>query len=76
MNIGEECRLTIVKVNVILWMTLDDVSVSSGSPGMDKSRAQHVLARIDDILRWEQSVEAKKDQRFAELGKCLCEVRN
>ncbi len=55
---------------------MDDVSVSSGSPGMDKSRAQHVLARIDDILRWEQSVEAKKDQRFAELGKCLCEVRN
>jgi hypothetical protein len=42
---------------------------------MDKARAQQVLARIDEILRWEQRVEQQKDQRFAELGKHLCEVR-
>jgi hypothetical protein len=42
---------------------------------MDKVRAQQVLARIDEILRWEQRVDQQKDQRFAELGKHLCEVR-
>jgi hypothetical protein len=42
---------------------------------MDKARAQQVLARIDEILRWELRVEQQKDQRFAELGKHLCEVR-
>jgi hypothetical protein len=43
---------------------------------MDKTRAQQVLARIDEILRWEQRVDQQKDQKFAELGKHLCEVRN
>jgi hypothetical protein len=43
---------------------------------MDKARAQQVLARIDEILRWEQRVDQQKDQRFAELGKHLCEVRS
>ncbi len=43
---------------------------------MDKVRAQQVLARIDEILRWEQRVDHQKDQKFAELGKHLCEVRN
>jgi hypothetical protein len=43
---------------------------------MDKARAQQVLARIDEILCWEEKVERQKDQRFAELGKHLCEVRN
>ena len=43
---------------------------------MDKARAQQVLARIDDILRWEQRTDQQKDQKFAELGKHLCEVRN
>lgn len=43
---------------------------------MDKAKAQQVLAKIDEILRWEQRVEQQKDQRFAELGKHLCEVRN
>jgi len=43
---------------------------------MDKVRAQQVLARIDDILRWEQRVDQQRDQRFAELGKHLCEVRD
>jgi hypothetical protein len=42
---------------------------------MDKTRAQQVLARIDAILRWEQQTDQHKDQKFAELGKHLCEVR-
>ena len=42
---------------------------------MDKERAQKVLARIDAILRWEQRREQEKEQKFAELGKHLCEVR-
>ena len=42
---------------------------------MDKARAQQVLARIDEILRWEQRTDQQKDQKFAELGKHLCEVR-
>ena|SRR5215469_16421777 len=43
---------------------------------MDKARAQEVLARIDEILRWEQRLDQEKDQKFAELGNHLCEVRN
>jgi hypothetical protein len=43
---------------------------------MDKARAQQVLERIDEILHWEGKVDQQKDQRFAELGKYLCEVRN
>ena len=42
---------------------------------MDKTRAQQVLARIDAILHWEQKTDQHKDQKFAELGKHLCEVR-
>ena len=42
---------------------------------MDKTRAQQVLARIDAILRWEEKSDQHKDQKFAELGKHLCEVR-
>jgi hypothetical protein len=43
---------------------------------MDKARAQVILARIDEILRWEERVDEQKDQKFAELGKHLCEVRD
>jgi hypothetical protein len=43
---------------------------------MDKARAKQVLDRIDEILRWEQRVDQQKDQKFAELGNYLCEVRN
>jgi hypothetical protein len=42
---------------------------------MDKARAQEVLDRIDHILRWEQRMVQQKEQKFAELGKHLCEVR-
>ena len=43
---------------------------------MDKARAKQVLDRIDEILRWESGMDQQKDQKFAELGKYLCEVRN
>jgi len=43
---------------------------------MDKAKAQQVLARIEEILRWERRMEEHKDQKFAELGKHLCEVRD
>jgi hypothetical protein len=34
-----------------------------------------VLAKIDEILRWEQTQNVQKDARFLELGQYLCEVR-
>jgi hypothetical protein len=43
---------------------------------MDKNRAQQVLGRIEEILRWDRRMEEHKDQKFAELGKHLCEVRD
>ena len=43
---------------------------------MDKARAQQVLARIDAILRWEQKTDQHKDQKFAELGKHLCDTKS
>lgn len=43
---------------------------------MDKARARQVLARIDEILLWEAEMDQQKDQKFAVLGKYLCEVRN
>jgi hypothetical protein len=40
---------------------------------MDKARANQVLDRTDEILRWEQPVDQQKDQK---LAKYVCEVRN
>ena len=45
------------------------------SPELDRRRAVVVLGKIDEILSWEQSKERESDQRFVELGQCLCEVR-
>ena len=44
-------------------------------PRLNRRRALFVLARIDQILAWEQSVERERDTRFVELGRYLCEVR-
>jgi hypothetical protein len=46
------------------------------SPELDRRRAVVVLGKIDEILSWEQSKERESDQRFIELGQCLCEVRS
>jgi hypothetical protein len=45
------------------------------SPELNRRRAVVVLGKIDEILSWEQSRERESDQRFVELGQCLCEVR-
>jgi len=44
-------------------------------PKLDRKRAMFVLAKIDEILAWEQHNEAEKDTKFVELGRYLCEVR-
>jgi hypothetical protein len=45
------------------------------SPELNRRRAVVVLGKIDEILSREQSKERGSDQRFVELGQCLCEVR-
>ena len=44
-------------------------------PKLNRRRALFVLTKIDEILAWEQRVEAERDTRFVELGRYLCEVR-
>src|SRR5436190_15825204 len=44
-------------------------------PKLDPKRARLVIAKIDNILAWENSVENTRDSKFVELGKYLCEVR-
>ena len=44
-------------------------------PKLNHRRAVFVLAKIDEILAWEQRSERERDTRFVELGRYLCEVR-
>jgi hypothetical protein len=44
-------------------------------PKLNRKRALFVMAKIDEILAWEQGKEAERETRFVELGKYLCEVR-
>jgi len=44
-------------------------------PKLNHRRAAFVLAKIDQILAWEQRTENERDTRFVELGHYLCEVR-
>ena len=44
-------------------------------PKLNRRRAQEVLSKIDAILAWEAGHENKRDTKFVELGKYLCEVR-
>jgi hypothetical protein len=46
------------------------------TPKLDRERARIVLERIDQILRWEQSVDRERDAHFIDLGRYLCEVRS
>jgi hypothetical protein len=46
------------------------------APELNRRRAVTVLGKIDEILSWEQIKEREGDQRFIELGQCLCEVRS
>jgi hypothetical protein len=45
------------------------------APKLNRERARFVLARIDEILAWEQEKERERDTKFVELGRYLCEVR-
>src|SRR3954452_22397667 len=44
-------------------------------PKLDPKRARLIIAEIDNILAWENSVENTRDSKFVDLGKHLCEVR-
>jgi hypothetical protein len=44
-------------------------------PKFNRTRALFVLAKIDEILAWEQRRETERDTKFVELGRYLCEVR-
>jgi hypothetical protein len=44
-------------------------------PKLNRRRALFVLAKIDDILGWEQGTNRERDSKFVELGRYLCEVR-
>lgn len=44
-------------------------------PKLNRTRALFVLAKIDQILGWEQKKETERDTKFVELGRYLCEVR-
>lgn len=44
-------------------------------PRLDPKRARLVIAKIDNILAWENSVENTRDSKFVDLGKHLCEGR-
>jgi hypothetical protein len=34
-----------------------------------------VLAKIDEIVAWEQHKETERDTKFGDLGRYLCEAR-
>jgi len=44
-------------------------------PKLNTKRARFVLAKINEILAWEQQKDAERDTKFVELGRYLCEVR-
>ena len=44
-------------------------------PKFNRRRALFVLAKIDEILAWEQRKETERDIKFVELGRYLCEAR-
>src|SRR3954462_7444491 len=44
-------------------------------PRLDPKRARLIIAKIDNILAWQNSVENTRDSKFVDLGKHLCEVR-
>ncbi len=45
------------------------------APKLNHRRALFVLAKIDEILAWDNRTEQERDTRFVELGRYLCEVR-
>jgi hypothetical protein len=46
------------------------------APKLNRRRALFVLAKIDEILGWENGMDRERDTRFVDLGRFLCEVRS
>lgn len=46
------------------------------APALNRRRGLFVLAKVDEILVWQQGTERERDARFVELGRYLCEVRS
>ncbi len=44
-------------------------------PKLNRRRALFVLAKIDEMLAWDKTMQRERDTRFVELGRYLCEVR-
>jgi len=44
-------------------------------PKFNRRRAIFVLAKVDEILAWEQRKETERNTKFVELGRYHCEVR-
>src|ERR1700722_17617188 len=57
-------------------MTLTSNGRPMAAPKLNRRRALFVLAKIDEILSWEKSMERERDIRFVDLGRFLCEVRS
>src|SRR2546425_12692332 len=62
-------------VTLIGWTTLTTNGRPLVPPKLNRRRALFVLAKIDEILAWEQNTELERETRFVELGRYLCEVR-
>src|SRR5437899_12860265 len=62
-------------VTLVGWSTLTTNGRHLVPPKLNRRRALFVLAKIDEILAWEQNTELERETRFVELGRYLCEVR-
>jgi hypothetical protein len=67
---GNRERATLIGLNIL---TVNGQLLMP--PKLNRRRALFVLAKIDDILSWEQTVNHERDAKFVELGRYLCEVR-
>ena len=46
------------------------------APALNQRRVLLVLAKIDDILAWDQGTQRERDTKFVDLGRYLCEIRS
>ncbi len=60
---------------MIGWTTLTANGRPLVPPKLNRRRALFVLAKIEEILSWEQNTDRERETRFVELGRYLCEVR-
>ncbi len=60
---------------MIGWTTLTTKGRPLVPPKLNRRRALFVLAKIEEILFWEQNTDRERETWFVELGRYLCEVR-